>query len=287
MLNITDNSKKSRHLNTVVKVKRKFSQMTGNRYGILGDIPDIIVECVKKICKQKNSRDGTIRELIIRSQKGDEKAKEEVFFYYFYLVTNAANYFANFGYEYKDLIQAGCEALLKTINDFSNRNTYTLPARANREIMLGILRHILDCDNAQYLNLQNITKTAINRAEKELFLKNGYKPKRTEVFKSLGVRFIELLSVEEVDNDSELVIEDVHDMAEMSDLKDRLEDMLRALPKRAEVILTMIYFEEETLEVAGQEIGIGREGTRQLRDKSLRKLRHPSRSKHVASYYFE
>ena len=51
------------------------------------------------------------------------------------------------------------------------------------------------------------------------------------------------------------------------------------LPEREQKILMMYYCENKTLEEIGKEFGVTRERVRQIRDLSLRKLRHPTLQK--------
>lgn len=98
--------------------------------------------------------------------------------------------------------------------------------------------------------------------------------------------------VEELITDGQLV--DTHDYATevlntMS--KEVLEKMLDTLTVReAEVLRLRFGFYDgmpKTLEEVGKVFGLTRNRIRQIENKAIRKLRHPSRAKFLKDYYFD
>jgi RNA polymerase primary sigma factor len=91
----------------------------------------------------------------------------------------------------------------------------------------------------------------------------------------------------------------IEDRAEVSpaqtvmnvNLKERTAHVLRTLTSREEKIIKMRYGledgSEHTLEEVGQCFAVTRERIRQIEAKALRKLRHPSRSRELKSFFDE
>ncbi|MBU1252366.1 MAG: RNA polymerase sigma factor RpoD/SigA [Nanoarchaeota archaeon] len=70
-------------------------------------------------------------------------------------------------------------------------------------------------------------------------------------------------------------------------LRENIEQVISSLQEREQEVLKS-YFgldgEEETLEEIGNRLGVTRERIRQIRDKALEKLRHPSRAEKLSPY---
>jgi RNA polymerase primary sigma factor len=70
---------------------------------------------------------------------------------------------------------------------------------------------------------------------------------------------------------------------------ERTRDALQTLTKREENVLRMRFGidanKDHTLEEVGQDFDVTRERIRQIEAKALRKLRHPTRSKLLKSFY--
>jgi RNA polymerase primary sigma factor len=73
------------------------------------------------------------------------------------------------------------------------------------------------------------------------------------------------------------------------DLKERVREVLKTLAPREEKVLKMRFgidvASEHTLEEVGKDFAVTRERIRQIEVKALRKLRHPSRSKKLRSFF--
>ena len=71
-------------------------------------------------------------------------------------------------------------------------------------------------------------------------------------------------------------------------LKETLLGVLNSLTPREEKVLRLRYGVDDgrprTLEEVGKEFNVTRERIRQIEAKALRKLRHPSRSKHLKDF---
>ena len=77
-------------------------------------------------------------------------------------------------------------------------------------------------------------------------------------------------------------------MATYSSLKDQISKLLDTLTEREQKVLMLRFGltdgRTRTLEEVGKEFNVTRERIRQIEAKALRKLRHPSRSKHLKGF---
>ena len=82
---------------------------------------------------------------------------------------------------------------------------------------------------------------------------------------------------------------DIEEQVNQKDLKERMDEALGTLTERETGVLRFRYGlnggEPQTLEDTGKEYSVSRERIRQIEAKALRKLRHPSRSKIIISYF--
>jgi len=73
-------------------------------------------------------------------------------------------------------------------------------------------------------------------------------------------------------------------------LSETIQDLLNTLTEREAAVLRMRYGmydgRTHTLEEVGHIFGVTRERVRQIEHKAIRRLRHPSRSKHLQDYHY-
>ncbi len=146
------------------------------------------------------------------------------------------------------------------------------------------------------------------RVSRQLLQKYGRDPSPEEVAAEMGiteekVRDIMKIAQEPVsletpigeEEDSHLgdFIEDVFARAPAEEasatlLREQLDEVLETLTDREQKVLRLRFGLEDgrarTLEEVGQKFGVTRERIRQIEAKTLRKLRHPSRSKKLKDY---
>lgn len=77
-------------------------------------------------------KDHEIKELIRRSQQGDQQARDEIIEKNMRLVWSVVQRFLNRGYEPEDLFQIGCIGLMKSVDKFDlsydvKFSTYAVP----------------------------------------------------------------------------------------------------------------------------------------------------------------
>lgn len=150
--------------------------------------------------------------------------------------------------------------------------------RGRHAVRVDELTSIFDSDDAQKILLQMIPD---ERIEDLLEL---YSDENQEYYPKdiTAGTILSNLSTETVVSD-----EDVYLSVQYKMLQEEIRDVLSTLTPREEKVLLLRYgFDgrERTLEEVGAEFNITRERIRQIEVKALKKLKHPSRSKHLKAY---
>ncbi|MBI3351422.1 MAG: RNA polymerase sigma factor RpoD [Nitrospirae bacterium] len=267
---------------------------------------------IKKIEEQSSVSGEELRESVHTLDLGEHRvklAKSELVEANLRLVVSIAKKYTNRGLQFLDLIQEGNIGLMKAVDKFEYQRGYKFSTYATWWIRQAITRAIADQARTIRIPVHMIeTINKLIRTSRHLVQELGREPAAEEIAEKMElpldkVRKILKIAKEPIsletpigeEEDSHLgdFIEDKKvvsplDAAIRYDLQRQINNVLQTLTPREEKVLRKRFgigeSTDHTLEEVGQDFEVTRERIRQIEAKSLRKLRHPSRSKRLKSF---
>jgi RNA polymerase primary sigma factor len=238
-----------------------------------------------------------------------QEAKVELIKANLRLVISIAKRYLNRGLQFLDLIQEGNIGLMKAVEKFEYQRGYKFGTYATWWVRQAITRAIADQARTIRIPVHMIEViNKLNRTSRSLVQEIGREPTLEEIAEKMGVPLhyvqkilrvskktisLETPIGEEEDSRLEDFIEDKvsispQDAAISSNLTKQTQTVLSTLDKREEKILRMRFGigekNDHTLEEVGQDFNVTRERIRQIEEKALKKLKHPSRAEKLKSF---
>ncbi len=233
-------------------------------------------------------KDHELKELIKRSQDGDQEARDIIVQNNMRLVWSVVQRFINRGYEPEDLFQIGCIGLLKSVDKFDlsfdvKFSTYAVPM-----IIGEIQRFLRDDGTVKVSRSLKETGNKIRKAKDELAKSFGRIPTINEVAEYMGITSEEVVLAQEAsrtpssihetvyenDGDPITILDQIADQSEPKWFdKIALKEAIRELEDRERLIVYLRYYKDQTQSEVAERLGISQVQVSRLEKKILKQIK--------------
>ncbi|RXJ03843.1 RNA polymerase sporulation sigma factor SigF [Anaerobacillus alkaliphilus] len=243
---------------------------------------------VKNEKKETYLTDKEVKELIARSQEGDQDARDTIVNRNTRLVWSVVQRFLNRGYEPEDLFQIGCIGLIKSVDKFDlsydvKFSTYAVP------MIIGEIQRFLRDDGTVKVS-RSLKETAnkIRKMKDELSKTLGRVPTIAEIAEKLEISPEEVVFAQEASRSLSSIHETVYEndgdpitlldqIADQSEHKwfDKiaLKEAIRHLNDRERLIVYLRYYKDQTQSEVAERLGISQVQVSRLEKKILQAIK--------------